>query len=167
MRTEGIRAEELPRRVPGEVMLASDRMNWQGVKLRAYRYDPLDVDVPALQDFMRVAYRKGPTRMERRFDGRWRHEDLIPGDVSLLTRSTRSHWHWTADIEVVRVYLTAQLMQQVCEEVFERPVAMVQLRDVLKTRDPVRTCSSSPRAGVRASRPWRAPNCVRGTRTGR
>jgi len=137
MRIEGIRAEELPRWVPGRVVLASDPLNWQGIKLRSYRYDPLDVEVPALQDFMIVAYRKGPTAMDRRFDGRWRHEDLVPGDVSLLTRSKQSHWHWTADIEVVHVYLSIQLMQQVCEEVYERPIAAVHLRDVLKTQDPI------------------------------
>jgi AraC family transcriptional regulator len=86
---------------------------------------------------MVVAYRRGPTAMDRRFDGRWRHEDLIPGDVSLLTRAKPSHWHWTSGIEVIHVYLTARMMRQVCEEVFERQMVDVQLRDVLRTRDPV------------------------------
>jgi AraC family transcriptional regulator len=137
MPIEGIRAEELPRWVPGDITLASDTLDWTSVKLRAYRYTPLDVEVPALQDFMLVAYRRGPTAMDRRFDGRWRHEDLTPGDVSLLTRAKPSHWHWTSGIEVIHVYLTARMMQQVCEEAFERQMVDVQLRDVLRTRDPV------------------------------
>jgi AraC family transcriptional regulator len=137
MSAEGIRAEELPRWVPGHVVLASDGLDWQGVKLRSYRYTPLDVEVPPLQDFMIVAYRRGPTPMERRFDGRWRQADLEPGDVSLLSRAQQSHWHWTRGIEVVHVYLTRHLMQQVCEEVFEQPLIDVRLADVLKTHDPV------------------------------
>ena len=137
MQAEGIRAEELPRWVPGDVMLASDGLGWQGVKLRSYRYTPLDVEVPCLRDFMIVAYRRGLTAMDRRFDGRWRHEDLIPGDVSLLSRAQPSHWHWTCAIEVIHVYLSARLVQQVCAEVFDREIVDVHLRDILKTRDAV------------------------------
>ncbi len=137
MPAEGVSAEDLPRWVPGQVLLASDGRRFQGVKLRIYRYTPLDVAVPCMQDFMMVAYRKGPTAMERRFDGRWRHADLIPGDVSLLTRAQPSHWHWDGAIDVIHVYLAAQLIEQVCADLYERRMVDVHLHDVLKARDAV------------------------------
>lgn len=137
MIAEGICVEELPRWVPGKVLLASDGRGFPGVKLRVYRYTPLDVEVPRLRDFMIVAYRQGPTAMNRRFDGRWRHADMIPGDVSLLTRTQPSHWHWNGAIDVIHVYLTAQLLDRVCADLYERQVKEVRLKDVLKARDPV------------------------------
>jgi AraC family transcriptional regulator len=130
-------AEELPRWVPGKLLLASDTLGWRGVKLRSYRYDPLDVEVPPLRDFMIVAYRRGPTTMDRRIEGPWHHEDLIPGDVSLLTRVAKSHWVWTHQIEVVHIYLTKDFVAEVCEDVFEREIADVHLQDILKSDDPV------------------------------
>lgn len=137
MGCEPIRAEDLPRWVPGKTVLASDGQGWRGVKLRSYRYTPLDVEVPALQDFMVVAYRQGPTPMNRRFDGHWHHENLVPGDVSLLTRAMRSHWNWTCGIEVIHIYLTLPLVAQICEEMFDRDISDVHFRDILKTPDPI------------------------------
>jgi AraC family transcriptional regulator len=133
---EGIAPEELPRWVPGDLLLRSDPDAWSGVSLRSYRYRPLDCEVPPLRDYMIVAYRRGPTPMDRKFDGRWSHEDLVPGDVSLLTRSAKSHWTWTRDIEVVHLYLTQELVNRVCGEIVERDVKDVELLDVLRADDP-------------------------------
>ena len=137
MISESICVEDLPRWVPGEVLLSSDRMPLQGVKLRCYRYQPGDVEVPALQDFMFVAYRRGLAVMERLFDGRRRQERLVPGDVSLQTRDVPTHWNWDGGLEVIHVYMTMPFVAQICEEVFDRAVAEVHLHDVLKTADPV------------------------------
>lgn len=132
-----IAAEELPNWVPGQILLASDNNNWQGTKLRSYRYQPSDVEVPPLKDFMIVAYKHGATSMNREIDGKWTHEDLVPGDVSLLTRAWESHWTWSHKIEVSHVYLGMALMEQVCRDVFDREVSEVHLKDVLKTPDPI------------------------------
>jgi AraC family transcriptional regulator len=129
--------EEIPRWVPGEVLLSSDRIPLQGVKLRCYRYQPDDIEVPALQDFMFIAYRRGLAVMERLFKGRWRQERLVPGDVSLQTRNLPTHWNWDGGLEVIHVHLTMPFVAQVCEEVFDRQVAEVHFRDVLKTPDPI------------------------------
>ena len=59
------------------------------------------------------------------------------GAVSLLTRSRRSHWHWTDEIDVRHVYLTDNLLSRVCAEVTDRCVADVGLHDVLKAHDPI------------------------------
>ncbi len=129
--------EELPRWVPGQTLLSSDGLGWQGVTLRGYRYTGLDVEVPALRDYMIVAYCQGITPMSRQFDGHWSREHCVPGDVSLLTRSEKSHWHWTDDIDVIHIYLSPQLLTKVSSQALEREVADVRLKDVLKVHDPV------------------------------
>lgn len=135
--TELIGPEELPRWVPGEILLASDGMGWRGVSMRSYRYTGLDVQVPPMRDYMIVAYRQGLTPMERQFEGRWSREQCVPGDVSLLTRSEKSHWHWTQDIDVVHVYLTREMLAKVSSEAMDRDIVDVRLQDVLKARDPI------------------------------
>lgn len=127
--------------MPGKILAASDDLGWNGVGLRSYRYLGQDVTVPAMRDFLIVSYRVGATFMERRFDGAWTRTRCVPGDVSLLTRSQRSHWHWTEDIDVCHVYLTEGLVSRVANEIMERSVAEVQLRDVLKTEDPIVTAA--------------------------
>jgi AraC family transcriptional regulator len=134
-----ITPSELPQWVPGKILAASDDLGWNGVALRSYRYLGSDVDVPAMRDFMVVSYRRGATRMQRRFDGAWTKTRCEPGDLSLLTRSQRSHWTWSDDIEVCHVYLSERLVAGVANEVMDRSVAEVRLRDVLRTQDPVVT----------------------------
>lgn len=132
---ELMKPQELPKWVPGKVLLASDNFGWSNVMLRSYQYDPSDVYVPAMRDFMLVAYRRGPTSMDRKVDGPWSHEFMIPGNVSLLTRAEESHWHWTSDIEVTHLYLTRDLLAKISAETFDRDIEDVRLRDVLKTDD--------------------------------
>jgi AraC family transcriptional regulator len=128
---------ELPKWVPGQILCASDDLGWRDVALRSYRYRGQDVDVPAMRDFIVVSYRRGATPMNRKFDGAWTRTHCEPGDVSLLTRSQRSHWHWTDDIDVSHVYLSESLVANVANEILGRSVAEVRLHDVLKVRDPV------------------------------
>ena len=133
--------EDLLKWVPGTVLARSDGLGWRGVAMRAYRYRGQDVEVPAMRDFMLVAYRTGVTPMERRFDGRWSRVVCGPGSVSLLTRSQRSHWHWTEDVEVTHLYLSEALVSDVACEVTGRPVEAVRLADVLRADDPVITAA--------------------------
>ncbi|MBI5923643.1 MAG: helix-turn-helix transcriptional regulator [Betaproteobacteria bacterium] len=132
-----IASVDLPKWVPGKILLSSDSLGWNNVSLRSYRYTGLDVEVPAMSDFMIVLYRQGVTPMQRRFDGAWSKEQCAPGDVSLLTRSQKSHWHWTAGIDVTHIYLTQTLMSKVAESVMDRAILDVRLRDILRIQDPV------------------------------
>jgi AraC family transcriptional regulator len=136
-----IKPSEVPQYVPGAVTAASDHLGWNGVWLRGYRYAGLDVVVPPVTDFTIISYCRGSTFMERRYEGAWTKTHCAPGDVSLLTRSRRSHWHWTEEIDVSHVYLTENLVSRVCAEVTDRCVADVQLRDVLKSHDPFVTAA--------------------------
>jgi AraC family transcriptional regulator len=131
-----IRPDELPQWVPGALTVATPESGWDGVSVRGYRYAESDVGVPPMRDYLVVAYAHGVTRMDREIQGRWKHEDLGPGDVSLLTRAAESSWYWPEDIEVVHVYLTGDRLAQICADVYGRDVASVELRDVLKAADP-------------------------------
>lgn len=136
-----ITPKEVPNYVPGAVTAASDNLGWNGVWLRGYRYTALDVIVPPVSDFTIVSYLRGATLMERRCEGAWTRTYCAPGDVSLLTRSQRSHWHWTEEIDVSHVYLSESLVSGICAEVTDRSIADVRLQDVVKTHDPIVTAA--------------------------
>jgi AraC family transcriptional regulator len=136
-----ITPSEVPKYVPGAVTAASDDLGWNGVLLRGYRYTGLDVIVPPVRDFTIVSYLRGATFMERRCEGAWTRTHCAPGDVSLLTRSQRSHWHWTEEIDVSHVYLSENLVSGICAEITGRCLADVRLHDVLKSHDPTVTAA--------------------------
>ena len=54
--SEPITPDELPRWVPGELTVDSTPLGWNGVRLRGYRYPPLDVQIPALNEYGIVLY---------------------------------------------------------------------------------------------------------------
>lgn len=139
--TDLVPPEQLPDWVPGRILLASDKLGWRHVALRAYHYHGQDVIVPAMRDFMLVGYQAGDTPMQRRFEGRWSHDRLGPGAASLLTRAQKAHWTWSEPIDVTHVYLSGALVASVASEVMDCHVSDVQLADVLRTDDPVMTAA--------------------------
>ena len=136
MAGELIVPDQLPAWVPGEVTVRSPDDAWDGVCVRGYRYEDSDVEVPPMRDYMIVAYRRGVTDMRRRLDGGWHHEQLGPGDVSLLTRAAHSHWRWDTPVEVVHVYLTHDQLASTCRAMYGREVEDVELHDTIKADDP-------------------------------
>jgi len=146
--------DDLPTWVPGELTVHSPDQGWDGVSVRGYKYARSDVDVPAMRDYMIVAYHRGDTEMSREMEGRWTHHSLRPGDVSLLTRAAQSHWVWPRDIEVVHVYLTEEELAATCRQMYEREVDEIELHDVLKADDPaiyraaIQIASEAARGGV-------------------
>ena len=131
-----ITPRELPIWVPGDVLCASDELGWKDVWQRTYRYRGLDVPIPPLDHFMLVRYSTGSTPMDRCFDERWSRADCAPGDISLLSMSEPSHWHWTEDIVVSHVYLSYELMARVASDVAQQTIESVRLHDVLQAQDP-------------------------------
>lgn len=128
--------DQYPTWVPGRLTMRSPDGAWDGLTLRAFQYGALDVVLPPVRDFLVVAYHRGSVDMRRRLDGRLSREHLGPGDVSLLTRAVETHWHWREDIEVVHLHLTHDLMASVSEQMFDRELEQVTLRDELKAADP-------------------------------
>jgi AraC family transcriptional regulator len=132
-----ITPDELPRFVPGQLTLDSAPLRWDGVRIRGYRYAPLDVPVPALQDYMIVVYQDGVTPMNRRCTGDWRTERVAPGCISLLTDAVPSHWRWSEGVEVTHLYLSPAGVTEIAAQAYERAISEVELRDVLRADDPV------------------------------
>jgi AraC family transcriptional regulator len=130
---------DLPQYVPGEIWLDTVDGRWSELSVRGYKYKPSDISPPRLSDYLVVIYTGGPTRMTRRVDGPRKTSDIVFGDISLLTRSVESEWCWNTDVEVLHIYLDPRLVQRVVNTVFERDVADVHLRDVLKVRDDLLT----------------------------
>lgn len=130
---------ELPVWVPGEILCASDDLNWSGVSQRSYRYQGQDVEIPPMDCFMIVQYEDGFTPMERQFDGRWTRTSCAAGHFSLLSNEADSHWHWTEGIVVSHVYLENRLLCRLASEMEGRPVEQVLLHDVLSGADPIVT----------------------------
>lgn len=135
--SELITPDELPRWVPGQLTMDSAPLGWHGVRLRGWRYTPSDVPVPALCDYLIVAYQDGATPMNRRCTGDWCREHVAPGSVSLLTHAAQSHWRWSEAIEVTHLYLSPRAVADVAEQVYERSVCDVELFDVLRAEDSV------------------------------
>lgn len=135
--SELITPDELPRWVPGELTVDSAPLGWDGVRLRGWRYTPLDVPIPGLCDYLIVAYQDGVTPMNRRCTGDWRREHVSPGSISLLTHAVQSHWRWSEEIEVTHLYLPAGAVADVAAQIYERSVRDVELFDVLRAEDPV------------------------------
>ena len=132
-----ISPDELPAWVPGETTADSAPLGWDGVRVRGYRYNALDVPIPGMRDYIIVAYKRGVTLMNRRSTGDWRNEHVGPGCISLLTHATESHWRWGEDIEVTHLYLSPGTMAQAAAEAYDRHINKVELRDVLRADDPV------------------------------
>ena len=135
--SELITPDGLPRWVPGELTMDSAPLGWDSVRIRGYRYTPLDVPIPGLHDYLVVVYQDGATPMNRRCTGDWRSERVAPGSISLLTHAAQSHWRWSEDIVVTHLYLSAGAVADVAAQAYERLVRNVELLDVLKTDDPV------------------------------
>lgn len=136
MATDLITPDQVPNWVPGRLTVCEPD-SWDGLSVREYSYDRSDVIAPPLRDYVVVAYRRGTTAMRRRVDeGRWCTGTVGPGDISLLTRASESHWVWSRPIDAVHVYLSRDELASTCREMYERDVADVELCDELKADDP-------------------------------
>lgn len=132
-----ITPEQLPIWVPGELTVDSGAQSWDGLRLRGYRYENLDVPIPPIQDYMIVVYRDGQTPMNRRCSGPWKSESVHPGVVSILTQAEKSHWHWTEAVEVLHIYISPTKLAQIASDATDKQVEHVKLRDVLRADDQV------------------------------
>lgn len=139
---KAIPPKELIQWVPGEVLSTSEELGWKDIEQRSYRYKGQDVLIPPLDHFMIVCYYMGRTPMDRCIDEGWKRTACAPGDISLLTMSQDSHWHWTEEIDVSHIYLSNALMSRVAMDVMERPIEEVRLHDLLRTQDLILTSIS-------------------------
>ncbi|MEM6484687.1 MAG: AraC family transcriptional regulator, partial [Pseudomonadota bacterium] len=112
-----INHDQLPAWIPGKMVASSEGLGWKGVSFRHYDYKPTTVDVPAMSEFLVIEYVSGHTRLDRNVEGQWKASDCYPGDLTLLTRSRSSQWHWTGSVGVRHAYITGDFLVDVADEV--------------------------------------------------
>jgi AraC family transcriptional regulator len=122
--------------IPGDLTLDSSAHAWAGLTLKGYRYPDLDVHIPAMRDYMIVAYRGGAARMSRRNGGPWQSDRVGPGVVSILTRAEPSQWRWDQPIDVSHAYLSHDAIASVAAEVFDQDIAQIEMNDQVRSEDP-------------------------------
>lgn len=133
-------------------MLANDARGFSDLVLGTYAVSrSREVAVPPLQDYVLTMHLAGPMTMDRRIDvGPWKRELLVPGTVSVLTRAVPSTWHPTLPTKATHLYLSRGLLTRVFADTFDRDVADVLLRDVLKADDDIlRPCIETMTEEVR------------------
>lgn len=133
---KSITYKELPRYAPGRLLGNGDGRGWTGINYRSYRHLGMEIELPPMDDYMIIAFENGRTPLRRRVDGKWSDYDLGPGDLTLLTRAQKSEWAWSETVDVSHVYLQAEFVENVANEVFEREVGDIRLKDVLRAQDP-------------------------------
>ena len=132
-----IHPDDLPNWVTGTVLCESKALGWKDILQRTYLYKGQDVEIPPMDAYMLVQYRRGETPMDRQFDGRWTRTHCGPGHFSLLSRLAFSHWNWTEGLVVSHLYLNDTLMKRVARDIRGTEVDQVVLHDVLQGTDPV------------------------------
>ena len=135
-----ITPDEVPRWIPGRLTLDSSALGWDGVTVKGYRYDSLDVVIPAMRDYMLVRYKGDEATMSRRAGGPWHSERVERGVFSLLTRGEQSQWKWDRPIDVAHIYLQQSDIARVAEDVFERDVDRIGMEDHVRAEDPILPC---------------------------
>ncbi len=128
--------KELPNYAPGNLLGSGDGRGWSGLKYRGYQHLGMEIVLPPVEDYLVIAYDKGHTPVRRKVENKWSDYHLGVGDLTLLTKSQISEWSWSETIEVSHVYLEAGLVENVANEVFEREVSDIRLKDALRARDP-------------------------------
>lgn len=130
-----IAPDEVPRWIPGSLTLDGGSLGWDGVTLKGYRYEDLDVVIPPMRDYMLVRYKGDEATMSRRAGGAWRTERVSRGVFSLLTRCEQSQWRWDRPIDVSHIYLQQAEIARVAEDVFERGIEDVRMEDAVRLED--------------------------------
>ncbi|NOD94460.1 helix-turn-helix domain-containing protein [Ruegeria sp. HKCCD4884] len=128
--------KQLPDYAPGNLLGSGDGRGWSGINYRSYRHLGMEIELPPMEDFLVIAYDKGRTPVQRKVGNTWSDYSLGVGDLTLLNKSDRSEWAWSETVEVSHVYLSAELVESVANEVYEQDVRDIRLRDTLKARDP-------------------------------
>jgi len=137
MAHELITPDQVPKWIPGQLTLDSAASDWDGVALKGYHYDSMDVAIPAMRDYMLVRYKGNSAQMSRRDGGPWRTATVGQGVVSILTRAEQSEWKWNQPIDVSHIYLSQDAIARVAREVLERDIEDVEMEDRLRVDDAI------------------------------
>lgn len=129
--------DKIPEWIPGVMTVDSSRNEWKGITLKGYLYDSQEAAIPAMRDYMIVAYDGAPTTMRRYSGGPMKAAKVGKGTISLLTRAEQSTWSWIQPIKVRHIYLGHESIQSTALTVFGRDPQSVEIDDQLAAIDPL------------------------------
>ena len=113
----------------------SSHLGWEGLTLKGYQYSSQQPKIPPMRDYMIVVYRDCQSTMRRRSGGKWETGVVGRGAITLATRCEESEWHWTDPIDVRHIYLNHEALLKTAEEVFEKNLSEIQVRDIVSSQD--------------------------------
>lgn len=129
---------QIPRWIPGLLTLDSANEQWRDLTLKGYRYEPQEVQIPAMRDYMIVVYRGSRKVLMRRHDGgTWQSAQVGPGSATILTRGEHSTWHWVEPIDVRHVYIGHAAVEEAAADIFDKPVSAIHIPDQVGRPDPM------------------------------
>lgn len=138
--SQPIALEEFPVWMKGRLIQKSGPLGWEGIAVRRYLTPAQEVSLPAVRDYGVVAYMGGRHAVEsRRYDGKWESDRVGPGTVPVVTRAEASRWRWGRTLDALHIYLPPDALAGVSEDVFERVVDDIELKNVLSAQDVVLT----------------------------
>lgn len=132
-----IKPEDVILWVPGELTVDSISSDWEDIVMRGYSYQYLDVNIPAMRDYMVVNYKSAPQKMHRRDGNRWNTKIVQTGSVSLLTCGEDSRWAWDQNLEVTHVYISHDSVSSMANKVFDYDIEAIRIPDEVGIPDNV------------------------------
>lgn len=130
-----VKPEEVILWVPGDLTIDSIGLGWDNIAMRGYSYNYLDVDIPAMRDYMIVNYKSNNLEMKRRENNSWKSKSVNPKTVSLLTCGEDTRWAWDKDLEVVHVYIAHETVSNMANQVFDYDIANIRIPDEIGVED--------------------------------
>lgn len=130
-----VKPEDVILWVPGDLTIDSIGLGWDNIAMRGYSYNYLDVDIPAMRDYMIVNYKSNNLEMKRRENNSWKSKCVNPKTVSLLTCGEDTRWAWDKDLEVVHVYIAHETVSNMANQVFDYDIANIRIPDEIGVED--------------------------------
>ncbi|GAN76897.1 AraC family transcriptional regulator [Acidisphaera rubrifaciens] len=127
----------IPHWIPGEKVVDSAHLGWDGLTLKGYRYPDQESRIPLMRDYMIVIYEGPRATMQRSSGGPWQSGIVERGVISLLTRAEQSVWRWDGPIHVKHIYVTHETIERTANQVFDRAFDRVRIEDRVRAEDTV------------------------------
>lgn len=127
----------IPQWIPGEKLVDSAHLGWDGLTLKGYRYPDQETAIPLMRDYMIVIYEGPRAVMQRSSGGPWQSGTVERGVISLLTRAEQSVWRWDGPIQVKHIYVTHDTIERTANQVFDHDVDRLRIEDRVRAEDAI------------------------------
>jgi AraC family transcriptional regulator len=122
-------------RAKARVRQASRETDWTGIAASRFRLGRTDVNLPALTVPAFGVNYGGPLKLERTLHGRRTNGSVAPGHLAILPPDADTRWIFNRRADVVLVYLSRDLLEEVIEESVGRDPRAVEIAPRFLIRD--------------------------------